>query len=68
MKARDAAIVFAILFALFLGVAPATSAPDREAKIDPGTGPGWVVLTGKDFLNVNCYKDTWRWEGGHAFC
>jgi hypothetical protein len=41
--------------------ATTTSPPD-------GTGPGWQALTGKDFVNVNCDDDTWRWEGGHAFC
>jgi hypothetical protein len=25
-------------------------------------------LTGEDFLNVNCYESTWRWENGHAYC
>jgi hypothetical protein len=26
------------------------------------------VVTGEDFVNVNCFPDTWRWEGGHAYC
>ena len=43
-----------------------------EGEIAPafsrGVGPGWVTLTGEDFLNVNCWTDTWRWEGGHAWC
>ncbi|MDH3583264.1 MAG: DUF1080 domain-containing protein, partial [Phycisphaerae bacterium] len=33
-----------------------------------GTGPGWVALTGRDWVNVNCWADSWRWEGNHAFC
>ena len=32
------------------------------------TAPGWDALDGEDFVNVNCHDDTWRWEGGHAFC
>lgn len=42
------------------------------AKMKPefsrGVGPGWVELTGEDFLNVNCRADTWKWEGSHAWC
>ncbi len=33
-----------------------------------GVGPGWVTLTGKDFLNVNCWDETWTWKDGHARC
>jgi hypothetical protein len=33
-----------------------------------GSGPGWVTLTGKDFVNVNCAEDTWTWKGGVAHC
>lgn len=46
---------------------PARQQPLRQAFID-GTGPGWKLLSGKDFVNVNCETNTWRWEGGHAFC
>lgn len=31
-------------------------------------GPGWKTLEAEDFVNVNCYDDTWTWKGGHAFC
>jgi putative membrane-bound dehydrogenase-like protein len=53
-----------------LGGAPVpvtTSAPEETTPPD-GTAEGWEVLTGEDFVNVNCHDDTWRWEGGHAFC
>ncbi|MCA9246387.1 MAG: DUF1080 domain-containing protein [Planctomycetales bacterium] len=30
--------------------------------------PGWVDITGDDFANVNGAMDTWRWEGGVAYC
>lgn len=33
-----------------------------------GVGPGWVELTGEDFVNVNCKPNTWRWEGSHVWC
>lgn len=43
-----------------------------EVKFVPafsrGVGPGWITLTGKDFLNVNCWKETWTWKDGHAWC
>jgi len=45
----------------------AAAAPDEKTPPD-GTTEGWEVLTGEDFANVNCHDDTWRWEGGHAFC
>lgn len=42
------------------------------AKVEPefsrGEGPGWVELTGDDFVQVNCAEDTWKWEGSHAWC
>jgi len=38
-----------------------------KAFID-GTGPGWTELGEKDFVNVNCDKDTWNWEGGFVHC
>ena len=44
------------------------SATSEEKSPPDGTGEGWVELTGKDFVNVNCHDDTWRWEGGHAYC
>ena len=46
--------------------APATASTE---KVPPeGHEPGWVVLDGEDFVNVNCHEDTWRWEMGHAYC
>jgi hypothetical protein len=49
--------------------APVEAAHVPDEAIPPdGTGAGWQVLTGEDFVNVNCHDDTWRWEGGHAFC
>jgi len=39
-----------------------------EPKFSRGEGPGWIELTGDDFVNVNCRPDTWKWEDGHAWC
>ncbi len=44
---------------------PPESAP--KAFID-GTGPGWITLGEKDFVNVNCAEDTWTWKEGVAHC
>jgi putative heme-binding domain-containing protein len=46
----------------------AGNVPKIEPKFSRGEGPGWVKLTGDDFVNVNCHADTWRWEDGHAYC
>ena len=46
---------------------PVAASSDETLPPD-GQGPGWRILTGDDFTNVNCHADTWRWEDGHAFC
>ncbi len=38
-----------------------------KAFVD-GTGPGWVTLGEKDFVNVNGRPDTWTWKGGLLTC
>jgi hypothetical protein len=53
--------------AAFAADKKASSPKLRQAFIN-GTGPGWKLLSAKDFVNVNCETNTWRWEGGHAFC
>ena len=45
-----------------------TSGDSGEPVPPTGNEPGWKVVTGEDFVNVNCFPDTWRWEGGHAYC
>jgi putative membrane-bound dehydrogenase-like protein len=37
-------------------------------EIPSGNEPGWQLLTGEDWENVNCHADTWRWERDHAYC
>ena len=41
--------------------------PEAPALVDT-SGPEWVSLGEEDFLNVNCYTDTWKWDGGHVYC
>ena len=52
-----------------LGSKPAVAQKNTTptAKIS-GQEPGWLTLTGDDFVNVNCKDDTWTWKDGHAFC
>ena len=38
-----------------------------KAFID-GSGPGWRLLTGADFENVNCDDDTWTWKDDAVQC
>jgi putative membrane-bound dehydrogenase-like protein len=45
-----------------------TSGDSAEPVPPTGNEPGWKAVTGEDFVNVNCFPDTWRWEGGHAYC
>lgn len=37
----------------------------KRAYID-GTGPGWVTLTEKDFVDVNGDDDTWTFDGAYV--
>ena len=47
---------------------PAPPPGEIKPAFSRGIGRGWIELTKKDFLNVNCWTDTWRWEGGHVWC
>ncbi len=38
-----------------------------KACID-GTAPGWTPLGEDDFVNVNCYPDTWTWKEDVLHC
>jgi hypothetical protein len=60
--------VAVLLLCLAAGLAQAQD-PDAAPKafID-GTGPGWQPLAEKDFVNVNCEKDTWTWKDGLISC
>ncbi len=39
-----------------------------SAQLVDSSGPEWIALGEEDFLNVNTYTDTWRWDGGHVYC
>lgn len=47
---------------------PADPAPELCKAFVDGTGPDWTVLKGEDFVNVNCDKDTWTWNGEAVRC
>ena len=47
---------------------PPQEGTEKESVPPKGHEPGWEVLTGEDFVNVNCHTDTWTWKLGHAFC
>jgi len=66
---------FGLLAFASLALAAATAADkstDKPASLPrafiDGTGPGWKQLTGDDFVNVNCDKDTWTWKNGDVHC
>src|SRR5437762_705310 len=58
----------ALAFALFVPLIPAQDPPAAPKAFIDGTGLGWKQLTGDDFVNVNCDKDTWTWNGGDVHC
>lgn len=60
-------LILSVLAHPFLPLTAAEEIKLPTASIS-GAGPGWRVLTGEDFVNVNCQDDTWRWEDGHAYC
>ena len=41
--------------------------PLKKSLID-GSGPGWKILTGEDFVNVNCRPNTWKWTADQVHC
>ncbi len=45
---------------------PAASAAAPPKAFIDGVGPGWVTLTGDDFVKVNGNDDTWVWNGAHV--
>jgi len=58
---------FLLLTVSLLAPALGIAAPAKTAPGDT-TAPGWITLEGDQFLNVNCHDDTWRRDGGHAWC
>ncbi len=63
-------IIVIVATAMFPGRTPGFSqepASLPKAFVD-GLGPGWRELGEGDFVNVNCYEDTWSWKDGALYC
>lgn len=72
MKASRLAVLAFLGLAFSLTAVPAQNQPAKDAPapkafID-GTGIGWRQLTGEDFTEANCDKDTFVWKGGDCHC
>lgn len=68
LKINKRTSCFALFFFLFVTIGAAqTNAPLPKAVID-GTGPGWRVLTEKDFVTVNCRPTTFQWTNDMVHC
>lgn len=57
-----------VLFLLLGWTVRAEKPDDRPRTMIDGSGPGWVALKGEDFTNVNCYENTWKWDGDACLC
>ncbi|MFO0956861.1 MAG: DUF1080 domain-containing protein [Isosphaeraceae bacterium] len=55
------------LVAATLGMGACQDPPSPKAYLD-GIGPGWKPLTGEDFAEVNCGKETWTFDGTSIRC
>jgi hypothetical protein len=60
-------LLVSVLTASWLLHFTAIGAEGPRACLD-GTGPGWRALGPADFANVNCFSNTWSWEGGSVHC
>jgi hypothetical protein len=58
----------ALVFALALPALAAQQPAGLPKAFIDGTGPGWRQLGADDFVNVNCDKDTWNWQGPTLHC
>jgi hypothetical protein len=65
IDARFFGSLLALAILPFAGIADETALP--RAYTD-GSGPDWRVLGEKDFVNVNCDPDTWRWREDGVDC
>jgi hypothetical protein len=66
-KRRCFWVVSVLGFIVTAGLSSARLDDAPDARID-GSGPGWRSLGEKDFVNVNCHDDTWKWEGDLVVC
>ena len=68
LSSQDVRDIAAYLMSDIAGENDSGQVAEFEPEFSKGVGPGWVALDGEDFVNVNCRPDTWKWQGGHAFC
>ncbi len=66
-------ITLTLLLMLCLSFAGMQLAQTEDTPVLPkafidGIGDGWVELGEKDFVNVNCFEDTWSWKDGLLTC
>jgi hypothetical protein len=57
-----------LLFVVATAALPAGGPAQLKKAFIDGTGPDWKQLTGDDFENVNCDKDTFTWKDGEVHC
>ena len=55
----------ALVLAPLLILQAEDKAAPKRAFID-GTGPGWVTLQEKDFVDVNGDENTWKFDGAYV--
>jgi hypothetical protein len=58
----------ALFFALSAVACPAQTNVTLPKAIVDGSGPGWRVLTEKDFVTVNCQPTTFKWTNNLVHC
>ncbi|MGD1978677.1 MAG: DUF1080 domain-containing protein [Akkermansiaceae bacterium] len=68
LSSQDVRDIAAYLRSDIAGEVDSGLVAEMKPSFSKGEGPGWVELTGDDFINVNCRPDTWKWEGSHAWC
>src|SRR5262245_58522447 len=62
--------LLAAFLLLFLSVSPSVAELMQDLPVGPVhlAGPGWRMLGGEDFVNVNCKPDTWTWKDKFLTC
>lgn len=65
---RNSLTVCLLSLALHVPAFLAAAEPAAPKAFIDGEGPGWVSLGEKDFVNVNCDKETWTWKDGEVHC
>ena len=63
---RSVPLVLAVLVFWVPGVLRAEEQVSPKRAYIDGTGPGWVALTEKDFVDVNGDEETWTFDGTYV--